>query len=471
MGPAYAAGPRQAKRRLVSSDSLRPPVPAPPAHTLSLWGFLRAVRTNALTIWPEAAYHEDVSVRDFLGRSNITLNAPEAIHHILLANAANYRRSPASIRILRPITGEGLLLSEGEAWKHQRQTIAPSLAPRVMPMLARHIVEAARRKVADFENRLETPIRLLPEMQLLALETAGRSMFSMQMDEFGPAMRGLLTEFAGRHAKAGMLDMLLPPAIPTLADLSRRRFSRRWMGLIETILADRMGKPAPEAPADLLDSLRATRDPETGVAFSPTQLRDQVATLLLAGHETTALVLFWALFLLAQAEEEQDALAEEVRDIPLQPETAALALPALVRTRAVINETLRLFPPAFTLVREAIGPDEIGGMKIPRRAVVMIAPWVLHRHHKRWPDPDAFLPSRFLPGAPAPPRYAFMPFGAGPRVCIGAQFAMAEATLVLASLMRAFHVERADNAPVMPTALVTTQPDRAAYFRFARRRN
>lgn len=170
--------------------------------------------------------------------------------------------------------------------------------------------------------------------------------------------------------------------------------------------------------------------------------------------------------LLARAGGVQAWLAEEVGGLDLtKPGVQA----RLIRTRAVVNETLRLFPAAFTLVRETILPDRIGDLRLPRRSIVMIAPWVLHRHRAYWDDPGAFDPARFMPGAPQPPRFAFMPFGAGPRICVGAQFAMAEAVLVLASLVKRFHVALNDPRPVKPVAVVTTQPDHAPLFTLTRR--
>jgi unspecific monooxygenase len=421
--------------------------------------FLRAVRTNALTIWTQAAYREQVVVRQFFGRLNILLNDPEAIHHVLVANATNYRRSRASVRILRPLTGSGLLLSEGDAWKVQRRTVAPALAPRVMPMLARHVVEVLDEFIPRLAARMDRRIDLLAEMQRLALDIAGRSMFSLEMEQYGGAIRDLLTEFADRHARPGLLDMLLPAGVPTWADLGRRRFQRRWAGLIDAILADRLKSPVPETPKDLLDLLRSARDPETGESFSRESLRDQVATLLLAGHETTAVTLFWALFLLAQSADDAEKIAQEAGGLALNGESATTDLSALLHTRSVINETLRLFPPAFTIVRESIAADSIGKLAIPPRSVIMIAPWVLHRHAALWPDPDAFLPSRFLPGTEAPARFSFLPFGMGPRVCVGAQFAMTEALLVLARLVRDFTFDVETPVTLGPVGIVTTQPD------------
>ena len=398
------------------------------------------------------------------------VNAPEAIRRVLVDNPGNYRRSPASIRILRPITGNGLLLSEGEAWRHQRRIIAPALAPRVMPMLARHIVETAQSQIASIEERVARgPVDLLALMQGLTLEIAGRSMFSLEMGAFGPQLRQGLTEFAQRFGRPFLFDMLLPPSVPTVRDLRRRRFQARWMRLIETIMHDRMREAQPETPRDLFDLLRAARDPETGEAFSASQLRDQLATLLLAGHETTAVTLFWSLTLLAQDPQEQTRLAEEVRGLAIEPDAAMAILPQLVRTRAVVSEALRLYPPAATIAREAIGPDRLGDLDLPKRSLVMIAPWVLHRHRKFWRDPDAFDPLRFMPDAPAVPRFAYLPFGAGPRICVGAQFALTEAVLVLAMLLQRFEFALDDARPILPVAIVTTQPDHPAQFRLQMR--
>ena len=264
--------------------------------------------------------------------------------------------------------------------------------------------------------------------------------------------------------------MVLPPSIPAPRDFARRRFRRRWMALIDRVIDERLASGEDNAARDLFDLLRAARDPETGAAFTREQLRDQVATMIVAGHETTAITLFWSLYLIAHAPGWQDAIAAETAGLDLGPAGASDALASLVQTRAVVSEALRLYPPAFTLIRAAIAPDRAGDLEIPRRAVLMIAPWVLHRHRRLWRDPDAFDPSRFLPDAPPPPRFAYLPFGVGPRVCIGAQFAMAEATLVLAALVQSFRIALIDNLEVMPKPVVTTQPDRSPDFLLTTRR-
>ncbi len=445
----------------------RPPV-APPGAGLP--DFLLAVRTNALKMWRAEAYEEDAVVGRALGRPWLLLNAPASIQRVLVDNPAGYRRTPASIRILWPITGRGLLLAEGAEWRWQRRTTAPALAPRTLPLLLPHMARAAAAALPGLRAAAAAgPVDLLAAMQTLALDVAARAMLSLAAGGFAARMRAELGRFGERMARPTPLDLVLPPALPTPRDLARWRFRRRWTRLMDAIVAARAAAPSPEGPRDLYDLLCAARDPESGAGFSPAQLRDQIATLIVAGHETTALALFWSLYLLANTPAAQVRLAAEVEGVDLGADGAAAALPRLAFTAAVVNEALRLFPPAFTLVRQARAADRAGAVAIPRGAVVMIAPWVLHRHRRLWAEPDAFLPERFLPGAAPPPRFAYLPFGAGPRVCVGAQFALAEATLVLATLVQAFRIEMAGTRPVLPAPVITTQPDHAPGFRLTPR--
>jgi cytochrome P450 len=443
---------------------------APLARAASGRGIARSLHDNALGLFAPQAFEDDVVHRRFLGRHQIILSRPAGIHRVLVENPDNYRRTAAGIRILRPLLGGGLLLSRGEDWKHQRRTVAPAFAPRTLPLLARHVAAAAAEAVARLGRSAERPVDLFAAMQFLALDIAGRSMFSLEMARYGREMRGLIKDYALRLGRPTVLDMLLPPAIPSPRDFARWRFRRRWLDLIGRLIAERRGKDADAAPRDLFDLLSAARDPESGAPFSGGQLLDQVATMIVAGHETTAVALFWSLLLIAQAPEVQERIGGEVRTLDLGPADAAEALSRLVYTRAVVQEALRLYPPAFMIARQAIGADEAGGVAVPARAVVLIAPWVLHRHRRLWRDPERFDPDRFLPEATPPDRFAYLPFGIGPRVCIGAQFALTEAILVLAAIVRAFRIERADDAPVTPRAVVTTQPDRAPPF-FLYRRN
>ncbi len=438
--------------------------PGAPRSPPSSRGFARSLRDNAIGIFPAQAFDQDLVLRKVFGRRQLIVSRPAAIQHILVDNPGNYRRTAAGIRILRPLLGRGLLLSQGEDWRHQRRTLAPAFAPRTMPILAGHVARAAGAAVERLKEASAAPVDLLAAMQFLALEIAGASMFSLEMERYGAELRRLIKGYAARLGRPNLLDFLLPPTLPSPRDVARWRFRRRWLDLIGRIIAARRGQGSAGAPRDLFDLMSTARDPESGALFPPRRLADQVATMIVAGHETTAVALFWSLYLLASAPAIQDRLATEVRRLDLGPARAADILPSLVYTRAVVHEAMRLYPPAFTLARQAIRADVAGDIAIPARGVVLISPWVLHRHRLLWKEPETFDPARFLPDAPPPDRFAYLPFGIGPRVCIGAQFALTEATLVLATMIQAFRIERADDAPVTPRAVVTTQPDHPPPF-------
>jgi len=305
-------------------------------------------------------------------------------------------------------------------------------------------------------------------MQLMTLEIAGRTMFSFGMERHGAGLRDFVMEYGGRLARPHFLDLVLPLSWPSPQDFSRSRFRRRWTGFVNMLIAERRAAGKVEgAPArDLFDLMDAARDPETGEAFNDEQLADEVATMILAGHETTATALFWALYLLALDPATQDKLAAEARPATVSGE---VDLERLKFTRAVIDEALRLYPPVFLIARTALKPDEVAGHPIQKGDVVLIAPWLLHRHEKLWRDPNAFIPERFMAPAPPPERFAYLPFGVGPRICIGAHFALVEATLALAIIIGTFEVTLADKEPVMPLGVVTTQPNRSPMFAIAPR--
>jgi unspecific monooxygenase len=256
----------------------------------------------------------------------------------------------------------------------------------------------------------------------------------------------------------------VPIGIPTPHDWARAWFRRGWIRLIDQIMAERLkAKTHASGPRDLLDLLMAARDPESGEGFSPKQLRDQIATMILAGHETTAVALCWSVYLLAQLPEVQERIAQEAASA-LSDSGEEAQVSKLTYTRAMLDEVMRLYPPAYVIVRAARQWDTVAGVEMKPGDLAIIAPWLLHRHRKRWQEPDAFIPERFLPSAPAVDRFAYLPFGVGPRVCIGAHFALTEATLVLAELMRSFRIELMTTRPVLPVAVVTTQPDHAPQF-------
>jgi unspecific monooxygenase len=452
----------------VTHRPLVPPSPPRAPDTMTVFGRMMAMRESVIGTWGQRAYEEDIIHGRFFGRSSFILNTPDSIRHVLVDNYENYVRTPAAIRVLRPVLGEGLLIAEGRAWKHQRRTLAPAFTPRAVATLVPHMVAATDETIAKLQAASAGPVDLREAMQRMTLEIAGRTMFSFGMDRHGAALRDFVMEYGERLARPHFLDLLLPLNWPSPQDFSRARFRKRWTHFVAMLMAERRaaGKKEGAPPSDLFDLMNAARDPETGEAFTDEQLGDQVATMILAGHETTATALFWSLYLLALDPDTQEQLAAEVKGADVSD---ASDVERLKFTRAVVDETMRLYPPAFLIARAAAAPDTIAGMPVKKNDVVLIAPWLLHRHEKLWRDPNAFIPSRFMPPAPPPDRFAYMPFGVGARVCIGSHFALVEATLALAKIIATFKVELVDQAPVMPIGVVTTQPDRSPMFRITRR--
>jgi cytochrome P450 len=446
---------------------LVPPRPPRAADDMTMLGRMKAIRISPIGSWGRRAYEEDIVQGRFFRRNSFILNAPDAIRHVLVDNYDNYTRTPVGIRVLRPILGKGLLIAEGRAWKHQRRTLAPAFTPRAVTPLVPHMLAAIDETVAKLRAASNAPVDLRQAMQRLALEIAGRTMFSFGMDRHGAALRDFVMEYGERLARPHFLDLLLPLNWPSPQDISRARFRKRWTAFVGVLMAERRAAGKNEgAPArDLFDLMGDARDPETGEAFTDEQLGDQIATMILAGHETTATALFWALYLLALDPVTQEEVAREVQGATVN---GTLDIERLKFTRAVMDETMRLYPPAFLIARAAIGPDVIAGVPVKKKDVIMISPWLLHRHEKLWRDPNAFIPSRFMTGTP-PDRFAYLPFGVGARVCIGAHFALVEATLALAKMIGAFRVTLVDKEPVMPIGVVTTQPDHSPMFSVASR--
>jgi cytochrome P450 len=444
-----------------------PPTPPRAPDDMSFLGRLAVIKRNMIATWGQRAYEEDVIEGRFFFRNSFILNQPDAIRHVLLSNYENYSRTPAGIRMLRPVLGDGLLIAEGHSWTFQRRTLAPAFTPRATANLVPHMTAVLDETIAKLDAHTSEPVDLREIMQRMTLEIAGRTMFSFGMDRHGPTLRNFVMDYGARLGRPYLLDMVLPLSWPSPMDFARARFRKRWTEFVAKLIAERreMGKKDGAPPRDLFDLMDEARDPETGKGFSDEQLVDEVATMILAGHETTATALFWALYLLALDPDTQEEIASETRGEHLD---SMADIDRQKFTRAAIEETMRLYPPAFLIARAAREKDNAAGVEIGRGDIIMIAPWLLHRHEKLWDQPNAFIPKRFM-STEAPDRFAYLPFGAGPRVCIGAPFAQAESVLALARLIGAFRVELADTSPVIPLGVVTTQPDHSPMFRITRR--
>ncbi|BCK76706.1 cytochrome P450 [Acetobacter aceti NRIC 0242] len=443
-----------------------PPMPHLPSDDITGLGVLFRLKQNGFGAFPARCFYEPVLSLRALGRPLVVAAGPEAIKAVLSTDAASFQRLRMGRRVLSPIVGEGILVSEGAVWRRQRKAMAPAFTPRTVPTLARHIAACADMTLPRVS--MEKPVDVFSLTQTLALDIAAVTMFSMTSETFGTQLRTMVTSFMSGIGQPRPADFLLPPSVPTLTDWRRKRFRRRWVALIEAIIAERPKIGAQDDARDLFDLLMQAFGEEGGVAGQA--VVDEVATMIVAGHETTATALFWAVWLLANAPEWQDAIAEEVHSIDLSSDHAAAALPKLTVTTAVVREALRLFPPAFMTGREAVNDVELCGRSTPGGAMMLLPFWMLHRNPELWENPAAFDPGRFLNGK-EPERFTFLPFGAGPHVCIGAQLAMTEAVLVLARLVQLYRFTAVDDEPVLPVGVLSTRPSRSVPFRFFPRRS
>ncbi len=438
-----------------------PPAPKPRETQPGPITFLRALRQNPIETWTEAHFQQPIlSGRGLLGIGAV-VSDPAAIRRVLLDNAANYRKDALQKRVLTPGLGVGLLTSEGDEWRMQRRALAPLFTPRVVETFA-----AAMKRNADalaarwMKLRSGRVLDAHEEMARVTLEILGETIFSDGLgrdpDEFMTAM----SHFFATVGRLDLFDLLdFPDWVPRLAQLRSQSATRFFEAAVDAIIDKRKAllesdRPVPD---DILTLLLRARDPRTGAGLDDREVKANIVTFIAAGHETTANALTWSLFLLSLSPEWRGRLGAEA-DRELDGPLAGLA-DRLVETRAVIEEAMRLYPPVASLSREAIGPDDLCGRRIRKGALVIISPYVLHRHALLWNDPGRFDPRRFLPGAREKiDRYAYLPFGAGPRVCIGASFSMQEAVIILAVLARRFELLPVHGHAVTPIQRITLRP-------------
>jgi cytochrome P450 len=438
-----------------------PPAPRPREKPLGGLGLLKALRTNPITIWTRRHFEEPIVLRRTIIGPMCVVSDPVAIKHVLVDNARNYRKGVLQTRVLRPGLGNGLLTSEGESWRLQRRALAPTFTPRVIESFQPAMTSVAAcllerwRELADGSR-----IDAAREMTHVTLEVLERTIFSDGLASEPAILAQAITRYLDTLGRVHPFDALdLPSFLPRFGRSGAKDALAIFNRAVETIIARRRELLArgEEAPRDLLTLLLEAHTEENGLG--PDEVKANIATFIAAGHETTANTLTWSLFLLAFAPEWRERLEREIEEVQGDADLASFPLDRLIVTKAVIEEALRLYPPAASITRQPIGEDEIAGHKIDTRTRVVISPWVLHRHQGLWKEPGHFDPARFLPQArQRVDRFAYLPFGAGPRICIGAGFALQEATILLAAITRHFRLELQPGHEVRPVQRVTLRP-------------
>ena len=378
------------------------------------------------------------------------VNHPDYVKRVLQDNHRNYtKEGTPDFMMLKPMLGEGILTSEGESWLRQRRMAQPAFHRKRIEAFGTLMTDLTALMLDQWETQIGQPLEMVKEMTQLTLRIVARALFSYDVsseaDVFGRAVEVL-------NESMGHFD-------PTNMDV-RRQFRSALITIqqiVHQIIQER--RLHPEDRGDFLSMLLVAQDEETGYRMNDRQVRDQVLTLLLAGHETTAKALSWTFYLLSQHPEIEERLVQELNTV-LGGRTPTIEdLPHLPYSWMIIEESMRLYPPIWLLSRVAVADDEIGGFHIPAGSLVAVSPYAMHRHPGYWENPERFDPEHFRPERAAErPTFAYLPFSGGPRLCLGKHFASVEAHLVLAMIYQRFRLRLAPAHPVVPEALVTLRP-------------
>ena len=425
-----------------------------------IFGSAHAFRDDPLDFIESARREHGDFVRIRLGPYRVyLLLGPEHVRHLLQKNPGNYLKDGYEHN--EPLTGRGLLTSEGEFWRRQRRLAQPAFHKERLRVMVSTMTDATEEMLGRWRVQLRKgggrPLKIDAEMSRLTLSLVSRTLMSTDVSG-GASEVGRSLEYTLWYAFRRTGRFFNPPfGFPTPKNLRYMRAIRTLDEIVYSLIDGR--RESDEDRGDLLSMLVQARDSETGERMGRKQLRDEVMTFLAAGYETTARALAWTFYLLDRNPEEGRRLREELKRV-LDGRTPAYEdLPLLVYTKMFVQEAMRLYPPVWGLARRAKREDEIGGHRVPKGSRLIISSYVTHRHPAFWENPEKFDPERFTPErSEGRPRYAYFPFGGGPRQCIGVNFATMEATLITAMVAQCFDLSLVPGHPVEPQADLTLKP-------------
>ena len=447
-----------------------PPKPDSRPDKVSLWRYVRLFRQDILSAQPARLYRAWMAeFRTPFFRSYL-MNQPELVKTVLKNRPDDFPKSNRIGEGLRPLLGNSVFLTNGETWKRQRRIIDPAFEGGRLREAYPAMWDAAEAAAARLDKRSGDVVEIEEETSHAAADVIFRTLFSIPIEH--DIARDVFDEFRTYQRSQPILNIAaflpLPKWMPRLFRRDTKVSARKIRGLITQLTSDRMDAIADgTAPDDLATKIMTTADPETGERFETDEMVDQVAIFFLAGHETSASALAWALYLMARYPEWQEKLADEAQQLT----HGEFGLISKLRvSRDVFRETLRLYPPVPMMVRENTCPENFRDRDIKSSSQIVISPWHLHRHERLWDNPDGFDPSRWATeNGKQCQRDAFIPFSAGSRVCTGAGFAMVEGVLILSRILRDFRVEIVEEKPPVPVAHLTVRSKDGIRLRIVRR--
>ena len=447
-----------------------PPAPKPRTAPPSFLQMIRIVYRNPLELWGEPSYNEPWISVGGAGGPLVIANDPGLIRHILVDNVKNYKMSVVRQKILRPILRDGLLTAEGDVWKRSRKAMAPVFTPRHIFGFAKPMLE----RTTAFAERYERggTVDVARDMTTLTYDILAETLFSGEIAAPPGTFETQIDRLFETMGRVDPLDLLRAPDwLPRITRIRGRKTMAYFRGIVADTIemrVDRLKRDPDNTPEDFLTLLLKAEGPD---GLTRGEVEDNIITFIGAGHETTARALGWTIYCLAESPWERDKIEREIDDVLAREPDPVKWLDAMPFTRAAFEEAMRLYPPAPTISREPIEPETWRDLKIVKGANVQIMPWTIHRHRKLWDKPDAFMPERFHPGNREKiDRYQYLPFGAGPRVCIGMAFAMQEAVIALAVLLSRFRFDTVAATKPWPVQKLTTQPEGGLPMRVTPRR-
>lgn len=443
--------------------SLKSP-PGPRGHWLI--GSLRDVSADRLAFFRRCfeEYGDAASFR-MANRRGILLSHPDDIERVLVTENRRFGKNFA-LRLMRPLLGNGLILAEGDAWLRQRRLIQPAFSKQQIESYAPAMVSATCTFISDWQTGDVRNIH--SEMMQLTMDIAGRTLLGVDATgQFGgvrESLEGVMEDFLARFRRA----IPIPFWLPTPGNLRLKRHIARLHGILQKLIEQRRASSTPSG--DFLSLLIRARDEGDGSGLSDKQLRDEVMTMFLAGHDTTANALSWTWWLLGQNPEVQQRLRDEVDAALSGREATAADVPKLPLCENILRESMRLYPPAYVVGRRAIEDCTIGEYFIHKGTNVLMSSWVVHRDPRWYDRPDEFLPDRWADGLLSRiPKYAYFPFGGGPRACIGNNFAMQEGVLVIATMAQQLELSTVTLPPIKLLPAITLKPGQPLEMKVHRR--
>jgi cytochrome P450 len=437
-----------------------PPFTKRHAQSLSAFDTLKYARRDLLSIWPEEAFRLQFMGTKIVNRWIFIANCPEVVRHVFVEKHANYeKKSPLMRKALEPLLGDGLFISDGDIWQQHRNMEAPLFTPEHVAHYSKVMIQATEERVKSWSLlKPDATLNVLPEMGQLAAEIICRTLFGNQLGADQAAQ--VVKHFADYQAAIEQMDVStffgLPSWLSGVTGMNRgaaTKAAKHIHQIVDKVIADGVKSDNKECLLALMLSLQGKEN------VSTQQIRNELIVLFMAGHETTANTLAWAWYLISQCPDVERRLHEEVDQVLGSRSATFDDFSKLTYTRAIIEETMRLYPPVPILSREASANDTIRNRAIPAGSIMLVVPWLLHRHQLYWDKPDHFIPERFLPDATVKPRkFAYIPFSVGPRVCLAKHFGTVETTLCLAILARHFRLRVPEGQVVSHECRLTLRP-------------